>query len=125
MCAAVLSQAPGAEADAINLGQKVPLQTPESAASPEGDEKTLPEWSEKVAHGILTGAGRWDISLGSVSFKDSTAVGTLLSSLDTFLDDSISNGQKVVELNRISHISMFIDTDYKLCINLLYIYLKR
>ncbi|XP_012693406.2 spartin isoform X1 [Clupea harengus] len=60
-------QAPGAEADAINLGQKVPLQTPESAAPPEGDEKTLPEWSEKVAHGILTGASwlSWGLVKGA------------------------------------------------------------
>ncbi|XP_076138501.1 spartin-like isoform X2 [Alosa pseudoharengus] len=60
-------QAPGTEADTINLGQKVPLQPPETTAPPDGDEKTLPEWSEKVAQGILTGASwlSWGLVKGA------------------------------------------------------------
>lgn len=48
-------------ADTINLGQKVPVGPPREVAPPaaeEEEEKTLPEWSEKVAHGILTGEKR-------------------------------------------------------------------
>ncbi|XP_041919878.1 spartin-like isoform X2 [Alosa sapidissima] len=60
-------QAPGTEADTINLGQKVPLQPPETTVPPDGDEKTLPEWSEKVAQGILTGASwlSWGLVKGA------------------------------------------------------------
>lgn len=47
----------GADADAINLPQKVHLEPAVSEVAPpaEEDETVLPEWSEKVAHGILTG----------------------------------------------------------------------
>ncbi|KAF7643111.1 hypothetical protein LDENG_00244790 [Lucifuga dentata] len=49
-------QAPDEAAEAINLSQKVPVASPEETAAGEGvDEKTLPEWSEKVSSGILTG----------------------------------------------------------------------
>ena len=51
-------QDPDEAADAINLSQKVPIVTPEEDAPAEEDEeeeKPLPEWSEKVASGILTG----------------------------------------------------------------------
>lgn len=43
-------------ADTINLPQKVPIEpaVPE-VAPPAEEENALPEWSEKVAHGILTG----------------------------------------------------------------------
>lgn len=43
-------------ADTINLPQKVPIEpaVPE-VAPPAEEENELPEWSEKVAHGILTG----------------------------------------------------------------------
>ncbi|KAI4878240.1 hypothetical protein NFI96_020368 [Prochilodus magdalenae] len=49
------------EAEIINLGQKVPMGPPEEVAPPaaEGEEKVLPEWSEKVAHGILTVLHQW------------------------------------------------------------------
>lgn len=52
-------QAPNEAADSINLRQKVsiaPLEEEEvPAAGEEEEEKNLPEWSEKVASGILTG----------------------------------------------------------------------
>ena len=49
-------QAPNEEAKSINLSQKVPIATPEETVPAETeDEKSLPEWSEKVANGILTG----------------------------------------------------------------------
>ncbi len=46
--------------DTINLGQKVPIGPPAAEAAPPAaeEENTLPEWSEKVAHGILTGKKR-------------------------------------------------------------------
>ena len=55
MC--VYDQAPDEAADSINLSQKVSIVTPEEAATAEAEEgeKGLPEWSEKVANGILTG----------------------------------------------------------------------
>lgn len=54
MC--LFNQAPDEAADTINLSQKVPITTPEETAPAETEEeKTLPEWSEKVANGILTG----------------------------------------------------------------------
>ncbi|XP_063060953.1 spartin-like isoform X2 [Engraulis encrasicolus] len=58
----------GAEADPINLGQKVPLQDPEDSEAPsDGQDPTLPDWSEKVAHGILTGASwlSWGLVKGA------------------------------------------------------------
>lgn len=59
-------QAPDEAADTLNLSQKVSLTVPEeAAAAAEGEaataeeeseeDKNLPEWSEKVASGILTG----------------------------------------------------------------------
>ncbi|XP_060743932.1 spartin b isoform X2 [Tachysurus vachellii] len=55
-------------ADTINLPQKVPIEpaVPEVAPSAE-EENELPEWSEKVAHGILTGASwlSWGLSKGA------------------------------------------------------------
>lgn len=58
-------QAPDEAAETVNLGQKVSLTAPEeAAAAAEGEasvkeeseeDKNLPEWSEKVASGILTG----------------------------------------------------------------------
>uniref|UniRef100_A0AAV2J3K3 Spartin n=1 Tax=Knipowitschia caucasica TaxID=637954 RepID=A0AAV2J3K3_KNICA len=68
-------QAPEEVASSINLSQKVPLVSPQ--APPEGEEgqeggeegldKTLPEWSEKVAHGIITGASwlSWGLVKGA------------------------------------------------------------
>lgn len=43
--------------DTINLGQKVPMGPPVPEVAPPAaeEEKVLPEWSEKVAQGILTG----------------------------------------------------------------------
>ncbi|XP_036381248.1 spartin a isoform X2 [Megalops cyprinoides] len=63
-------QAPEEAASADNLGEKVPLDAPEEAAAvmvaPE-EEKPAPEWSEKVAHGILTGASwlSWGLVKGA------------------------------------------------------------
>jgi len=49
-------QAPAETADAISLSQKVPIAPPEATAlTATEEEKPLPEWSEKVASGILTG----------------------------------------------------------------------
>ncbi|XP_020490556.2 spartin b isoform X1 [Labrus bergylta] len=71
-------QAPDEAADAINLSQKVSVAAPEEAAPEEAapkeaapaateDEKSLPEWSEKVANGILTGASwlSWGLVKGA------------------------------------------------------------
>lgn len=54
MC--LYDQAPDEAADTINLSQKVSIATPEETAPAATEEdKALPEWSEKVASGILTG----------------------------------------------------------------------
>ncbi|XP_036420863.1 spartin b isoform X2 [Colossoma macropomum] len=65
-------QASDGAADTINLGQKVPMGPPEEVVPPtaeeeEEEEKVLPEWSEKVAHGILTGASwlSWGLVKGA------------------------------------------------------------
>lgn len=69
-------QAPDEAADAINLSQKVPIAPAEAAAPAPSEEateegaeedKTLPEWSEKVASGILTGASwlSWGLVKGA------------------------------------------------------------
>ncbi|MCJ8740352.1 hypothetical protein PDJAM_G00057950 [Pangasius djambal] len=55
-------------AETINLPQKVPIEpaVPE-VAPPAEEENALPEWSEKVAHGILTGASwlSWGLAKGA------------------------------------------------------------
>ncbi|XP_055022803.1 spartin-like [Boleophthalmus pectinirostris] len=64
-------QAPDeAAADSINLSQKVSLVAPQVTVEPVGEVsevKTLPEWSEKVAHGIITGASwlSWGLVKGA------------------------------------------------------------
>ncbi|XP_062241411.1 spartin b isoform X2 [Platichthys flesus] len=61
-------QDPDEAAEAINLSQKVPIVTPEEIAPAEEEEdKPLPEWSEKVASGILTGASwlSWGLVKGA------------------------------------------------------------
>lgn len=66
-------QSPDEASDSINLSQKVsivPAQPSETAESEEGqaeEDKTLPEWSEKVAHGIITGASwlSWGLVKGA------------------------------------------------------------
>ncbi|XP_034460473.1 spartin b isoform X1 [Hippoglossus hippoglossus] len=61
-------QDPDEAADAINLSQKVPIVTPEETAPADTEEeKPLPEWSEKVASGILTGASwlSWGLVKGA------------------------------------------------------------
>ncbi|XP_074536084.1 spartin b isoform X2 [Halichoeres trimaculatus] len=66
-------QAPDEATDTINLSQKVSIATPEEAAPEETaeaapeEEKPLPEWSEKVANGILTGASwlSWGLVKGA------------------------------------------------------------
>lgn len=67
-------QAPDEAADSINLSQKVPIAAPEEAAEDEAaeGEKPLPEWSEKVAHGIITGAS-W-LSWGLVKGAEYTGI---------------------------------------------------
>ncbi|KAM4566131.1 spartin b isoform 2-T3 [Odontesthes bonariensis] len=61
-------QAPDEAADTINLSQKVSIATPEETTPAETEEeKSLPEWSEKVASGILTGASwlSWGLVKGA------------------------------------------------------------
>ncbi|XP_054459741.1 spartin b isoform X2 [Anoplopoma fimbria] len=68
-------QAPDEAADTINLSQKVSIATPEETVATvtedekelTEDEKVLPEWSEKVANGILTGASwlSWGLVKGA------------------------------------------------------------
>ncbi|XP_033486941.2 spartin b isoform X1 [Epinephelus lanceolatus] len=61
-------QAPDEAAGTINLSQKVSITTPEETAPAETEEeKALPEWSEKVANGILTGASwlSWGLVKGA------------------------------------------------------------
>lgn len=64
-------QAPDEAADSINLSQKVsivPTEETAPATTEEGEEeKALPEWSEKVANGILTGASwlSWGLVKGA------------------------------------------------------------
>lgn len=54
MC--LYDQAPDEAAETVNLSQKVSIAAPEETAPTETEEdKPLPEWSEKVANGILTG----------------------------------------------------------------------
>lgn len=59
-------QAPDEAAESINLSQSVSIATPEETVPEETvpeeteEEKNLPEWSEKVASGILTG----EVTLG-------------------------------------------------------------
>ncbi|XP_051718591.1 spartin b isoform X3 [Ctenopharyngodon idella] len=62
-------QASDGATDTINLGQKVPMGPPAAEAEPPAGEedKVLPEWSEKVAQGILTGASwlSWGLVKGA------------------------------------------------------------
>ncbi|XP_039637370.1 spartin b isoform X1 [Perca fluviatilis] len=61
-------QAPAEAADNINLSQKVSIATPEETEPAViEEEKALPEWSEKVASGILTGASwlSWGLVKGA------------------------------------------------------------
>ncbi|XP_026154343.1 spartin b isoform X2 [Mastacembelus armatus] len=61
-------QAPDEAADSINLSQKVSITEPEEAVPAVAEEeKALPEWSEKVASGILTGASwlSWGLVKGA------------------------------------------------------------
>ncbi|XP_056904660.1 spartin b isoform X2 [Takifugu flavidus] len=66
-------QAPDEAAESINLSQSVSVATPEETVPEETvpeeteEEKNLPEWSEKVASGILTGASwlKWGLVKGA------------------------------------------------------------
>ncbi|XP_077064183.1 spartin b isoform X2 [Siphateles boraxobius] len=62
-------QASDGATDTINLGQKVPMGPPAAEAAPSAaeEDKVLPEWSEKVAQGILTGASwlSWGLVKGA------------------------------------------------------------
>ncbi|KAK5868894.1 hypothetical protein PBY51_009869 [Eleginops maclovinus] len=66
-------QAPEEAAETINLSQKVSIATPQETATgvteedENEEEKALPEWSEKVASGILTGASwlSWGLVKGA------------------------------------------------------------
>lgn len=59
-------QAPDEAAESVNLSQSVSIATPEKTVAEETvpeeteEQKNLPEWSEKVASGILTG----EVTLG-------------------------------------------------------------
>lgn len=59
-------QAPDEAAESVNLSQSVSIATPEKTVAEEmvpeetEEQKNLPEWSEKVASGILTG----EVTLG-------------------------------------------------------------
>lgn len=55
MC--LCDQAPDEAAEPVNLSQKVSIAAPDETAAEEATEEDqpLPEWSEKVASGILTG----------------------------------------------------------------------
>ncbi|XP_051535542.1 spartin-like isoform X2 [Myxocyprinus asiaticus] len=67
--AAASEQATDGATDTINLGKKVPMGPPAAEAAPPAaeEEKVLPEWSEKVAQGILTGASwlSWGLVKGA------------------------------------------------------------
>uniref|UniRef100_A0A3Q3WRY9 Spartin n=1 Tax=Mola mola TaxID=94237 RepID=A0A3Q3WRY9_MOLML len=66
-------QAPDEAAETVNLSQKVSITTPEETAPAAAEEeKPLPEWSEKVASGILTGAS-W-LSWGLVKGAEFTGI---------------------------------------------------
>ncbi|KAL6115861.1 spart [Pungitius sinensis] len=68
-------QPPDEAADTINLSQKVSIVAPEetaAAVTEEEEEKALPEWSEKVSNGILTGAS-W-LSWGLVKGAEFTGI---------------------------------------------------
>lgn len=72
-------QVPDEAADSVNLSQKVSIAAPEerererapaadeTAPAESEEEKSLPEWSEKVASGILTGASwlSWGLVKGA------------------------------------------------------------
>ncbi|XP_068173236.1 spartin b isoform X2 [Antennarius striatus] len=61
-------QAPDEAAETVNLSQKVSIPLAEDAEAEETEEdKPLPEWSEKVANGILTGASwlSWGLVKGA------------------------------------------------------------
>ncbi|XP_067306523.1 spartin b isoform X2 [Pseudorasbora parva] len=62
-------QASDGATDTINLGQKVPMGPPAAEAAPPdaSEDMVLPEWSEKVAQGILTGASwlSWGLVKGA------------------------------------------------------------
>ncbi|XP_013869611.1 spartin b isoform X2 [Austrofundulus limnaeus] len=63
-------QPPDEAADALNLSQKVSIPTPEETERKPAEteeDKALPEWSEKVASGILTGASwlSWGLVKGA------------------------------------------------------------
>lgn len=54
-------QPPDEAADSLNLSQKVSIPTPEETEprpAEAEEDNVLPEWSEKVASGILTGEVR-------------------------------------------------------------------
>uniref|UniRef100_A0A8C4RGE8 Spartin n=1 Tax=Erpetoichthys calabaricus TaxID=27687 RepID=A0A8C4RGE8_ERPCA len=57
-------QAPEDPEDTVNLSQSVHIARPEGEVE---ESKNLPEWSEKVAHGILTGASwlSWGLVKGA------------------------------------------------------------
>ncbi|XP_073674238.1 spartin b isoform X4 [Garra rufa] len=67
--AVATEQASDGATDTINLGQKVPMGPPAAETAPPAaeEENVLPEWSEKVAQGILTGASwlSWGLVKGA------------------------------------------------------------
>ncbi|NXY90013.1 SPART protein, partial [Alcedo cyanopectus] len=85
-------QPPGASSDAVNLPQTVHIQP-----QPEGveEQKELPEWSEKVAHGILSGAS-W-VSWGLI--KGAEYTGKAIHKGASKLREHIQPEEKPLEVN--------------------------
>ncbi|XP_062983030.1 spartin isoform X3 [Elgaria multicarinata webbii] len=79
-----------ASSDVINLGEIVPIQP-----IPEERERELPDWSEKVAHGILTGAS-W-VSWGLV--KGAEYTGKAIHKGASKLREHIQPEEKPLEVN--------------------------
>ncbi|NXF92772.1 SPART protein, partial [Eubucco bourcierii] len=85
-------QPPEASSDAINLPQTVHIQPQSEGAE---DQKELPEWSEKVAHGILSGAS-W-VSWGLV--KGAEYTGKAIHKGASKLREHIQPEEKPLEVN--------------------------
>nr|XP_009926578.1 PREDICTED: spartin [Haliaeetus albicilla] len=79
-----------ASSDAVNLPQTVHIQP-----QPEGAENQLPEWSEKVAHGILSGAS-W-VSWGLI--KGAEYTGKAIHKGASKLREHIQPEEKPLEVN--------------------------
>ncbi|KAM3837172.1 spartin isoform 2-T4 [Vipera latastei] len=79
-----------ASSDVINLGQTVPIQP-----MPEERDRELPDWSEKIAHGILSGAS-W---LSSGLVKGAEYTGKAIHKGASKLREHIHPEEKPLEVN--------------------------